>query len=93
VAGLRLPRNWEIGGRLLLQSGTPLTTIHGYNAGRSDWQFRADMRVDKRAVWNTWLLDFYVDIINASVSEESGGIVGGSAIRYVLPTVGLRAVL
>ncbi len=90
VAGIRLPRNWEIGGRLLLQSGTPLNTIQGTNAGRADWQFRADLRVDKRAVWNSWLLDFYVDIVNATVSEESGGVSGGSGYRYVLPTIGLR---
>lgn len=93
VAGVRLPRNWELGGRLLLQSGTPVTTLFGYNAGRSDWQFRVDLRVDKRAIWNRWLLDFYVDIVNAAVSPESGGLVGSRAVRYVLPTVGLRAVL
>ncbi len=93
VLGVRLPRNWEIGGRLMLQSGTPLTTIYGYNASRSDWQFRADLRVDKRAVWNRWLLDFYVDIINSTVAAESGGLAGSNALRYVVPTIGLRAVL
>ena len=46
-----------------------------------------------RAVWNNWMLDFYVDIINATVSEESGGVLGSQSIRYVVPTVGLRAVL
>ena len=93
VVGVRLPRNWEIGVRVLLQSGTPVTTVYGYNAGRTGWQFRADLRVDKRVVWNDWMLDFYVDIINSTVAEESGGLVGGSAIRYVIPTIGLRAVL
>jgi hypothetical protein len=93
VVGVRLPRNWEIGGRVLLQSGTPVTTIYGYNATRTDWQFRADLRVDKRAIWNSWLLDFYVDIVNATVSPESGGLLGSGAMRYVLPTVGFRAVL
>jgi hypothetical protein len=93
VVGVRLPHNWEIGARLLLQSGTPITTVYGYNAGRSDWQFRADLRVDKRAVWNNWMLDFYVDIINTTVAEETGGVLGSFSFRYVLPTVGFRVVL
>jgi TonB family protein len=93
VAGIRLPRNWEFGTRVLLQSGTPLTTIFGANVARSAPQFRFDIRIDKRAVWNRWLLDFYVDIINATVAEESGGLVGGQAIRYLVPTIGFRGVL
>ncbi|MFN7134889.1 MAG: TonB-dependent receptor plug domain-containing protein, partial [Myxococcales bacterium] len=93
VAGIRLPRNWELGGRVLLQSGTPLTTIFGYNESRSDGQFRFDLRIDKRAVWKSWMLDFYVDIVNATVSRESGGLVGGQPIRYIVPTIGFRAVL
>jgi TonB family protein len=93
VAGVRLPRNWEVGGRVLLQSGTPLTTIFGSNVARSDGQFRLDLRIDKRAVWKSWLLDFYVDIINSTVAEESGGLVGGAPIRYLIPTVGFRGVL
>jgi TonB family protein len=93
VAGVRLPRNWELGTRVLLQTGTPLTTIFGHNVTRSDGQFRVDLRVDKRAVWNTWLLDFYVDVINTTVAAESGGLVGGSSIRYIIPTIGLRGVL
>lgn len=93
VAGLRLPRNWEIGTRVLLQTGTPLTTIFGSNVARSDSQFRLDLRIDKRAVYRSWLLDFYVDIINSTVAEESGGLVGGAPVRYLVPTVGFRGVL
>lgn len=93
VAGLKLPRNWEFGTRLLVQTGTPVTTLFGYNAGRTAPQMRVDLRIDKRAVWNSWLLDFYVDVINVVVAEESGGLVGSNAFRYVLPTIGFRAVL
>jgi hypothetical protein len=93
VAGIRLPRNWELGLRGLYQTGTPLTTIFGTNVARSDPQFRLDMRIDKRAVWNRWLLDFYVDIVNTTVSSESGGLAGGQSFRYLVPTLGFRAVL
>ena len=93
VMGIRLPRNWELGTRLLVQTGTPATTIHGYNAGRTDPNFRLDIRVDKRAVWNNWLMDFYIDIINSTVAADTGGLEGSASIRYVLPTIGFRAVL
>lgn len=93
VAGLKLPRNWEIGGRVLVQTGTPVTTMFGYNSGRTDPQMRVDLRIDKRAVWDKWLLDFYIDVINVVVAAESGGLVGSDAFRYVLPTIGFRAVL
>jgi TonB family protein len=93
VTGLRLPRNWEFGTRILYQTGTPLTTAFGTNDVRSDSQFRVDLRVDKRAVWNSWLLDFYVDIINTTLSAESGGLVGGQSFRYIVPTLGVRGVL
>jgi len=89
VMGIPLPRNWEIGGRLQYQSGTPATTTYGYNSARVDGFMRIDVRIDKRAVWNKWLLDFYVDITNIALFPEEVG--AGNIIRYVLPTVGFRA--
>ena len=95
VAGLPLRRNWDIGVRWQYQSGKP-TTINdrandpgsGYNAGRGVGYLRFDLRVDKRAVWRRWLLDFYVDITNVALLPEE--VTPGTVIRYVLPTVGLR---
>ena len=49
---------------------------------------RFDVRVDKRAVYRSWLLDFYVDITNVALLPEE--ITPGQTIRYVLPTVGFR---
>jgi TonB family protein len=88
VAGLPLPRNWDLGLRAQYQSGRPVTTTAGYNAGRTDGYWRFDLRVDKRALWKKWLLDFYVDITNVALMPEE--IEPGTVIRYVLPTVGLR---
>lgn len=89
VAGLPLPRNWDLGLRVTYQSGLPATTTYGYNTGRTDGYFRLDLRIDKRAVWNKWLLDFYIDLTNSTLYPEE--VVPGTIIRYVLPTVGLRA--
>jgi hypothetical protein len=88
VAGLLLPRNWDVGVRFQYQSGKPATTTYGYNTARTSGYDRVDIRVDKRAVYRGWLLDFYVDIINAALLPEE--LTPGVTIRYVLPTVGLR---
>jgi TonB family protein len=88
VAGLPLRRNWDLGVRLTYQSGRPTTTTAGYNAAYGDGYFRFDFRVDKRAVWRKWLLDFYVDVTNAALLPEE--VQPGTVIRYVLPTVGFR---
>ncbi len=91
VVGVPLPRNWELGARVQLQSGAPATTTKGYNAGRNDNAVRVDLRIDKRAVWRDWLLDFYIDIANATLSPEE--VAPGETFRYVLPTVGFRGKL
>jgi hypothetical protein len=89
VAAMPLPRNWEIGARFQYQHGKPTTTTAGYNTARTDGFMRLDIRIDKRAVWNNWLLDFYVDITNVALFPEEIG--PGQHLRYVLPTVGFRA--
>ena len=89
VAGQLLPRNWDLGFRFQYQSGRPETTTYGYNTGRANGYYRVDLRVDKRAVYRGWLLDFYVDLTNAALLPEE--ITPGVYIRYVLPTAGLRA--
>ena len=88
VAGLPLRRNWDIGLRLQYQSGKPETVTAGYNQARGNGYLRFDVRVDKRAVWRKWLLDFYVDVTNIALLPEEVQV--GTVIRYVLPTVGLR---
>ena len=88
VAGMPLRRNWDVGLRLQYQSGKPETITTGYNEARGTGYLRFDARVDKRAVWRSWLLDFYVDITNIALLPEEVQV--GTVIRYVLPTVGLR---
>ena len=88
VVGLPLPRNWDLGLRFQYHSGKAATTTYGYNTARTDGYMRIDLRLDKRAVWKGWLLDFYIDLINAAVLPEE--LTPGTVIRYVLPTIGLR---
>jgi TonB family protein len=88
VVGMPLPREWDFGLRLQYQSGKPATTTAGYNTARTDGYVRIDLRIDKRAVWKDWLLDFYVDIANVALLPEE--VTPGNTLHYVLPTVGVR---
>ena len=88
MAGLPLRRNWDVGIRLQYQSGRPTTTTAGYNTAYGTGYYRFDFRIDKRAVYRKWLLDFYVDVTTAAVLPEE--VQPGNVIRYVLPTVGFR---
>ena len=89
VTGLRLPRNWDLGLRFQYQSGLPATTTSGYNTAHANGYYRVDLRVDKRAIYRGWMLDFYIDLLNAALLPEE--VTPGTNIRYVLPTAGLRA--
>ncbi len=93
VAGIKLERNWEVGGRLQFQTGRPVTTAeYGYNGERVAPFHRFDLRIDKRAVWNEFLLDFYVEVLNVSLAaEELEATLPG--VPFILPFVGFRAVL
>lgn len=88
VAGLPLRRNWDLGVRAQYQSGLPATTTAGYNSARADGYVRFDLRIDKRAAWKHWLLDFYVDITNIALMPEQ--VTPATTIRYVLPSAGIR---
>ena len=86
VGGMKFARNWELGGRLVFQTGSPLKTREGgFASGRSAPNWRVDLRMDKRVVFNEWLLDFYIEILNIAVTDESGGLIGKEGFRYVLP--------
>jgi hypothetical protein len=89
VGGLQLPRNWEIGTRLLLQTGRPSSGPYE-KLVRVDPFWRLDLRIDKRVVYEGMLFDFYVEVLNAGVVAED---VGGESLPYVFPYFGLEWIL
>ncbi|MCC7381969.1 MAG: TonB family protein [Deltaproteobacteria bacterium] len=89
VLSLPLPRRWRVGVRTQVESGRPLTTTAGLAGTRTATFVRLDFRVDKTAVWNDWVLDFYIDVSNALLGAEE--VAPETQLRYVLPTLGLRA--
>ena len=58
--------------------------------GRTGASFRIDLRIDKTAVYRSWLLNFYFDIRNTFLSPEE--VDQGTELVYVAPTVGFRAI-
>ena len=80
IGSYLLPRNWQVGGRFRLVSGNPITPVTGavYNASfdRYDPTYgkvnssrlpafnQLDLRVDKRWIYQKWILNVYLDIQN-----------------------------
>jgi TonB family protein len=87
IASYLLPRNWQVGGRLRLVSGNPITPIRGgvYNASTDQYDpvygpvnsarnplfNQLDLRVDKRWVYQSWMLNLYLDIQN--IYDQANG--------------------
>lgn len=115
LASYKLPRNWEVGLRWRYVTGKPYTPIEGgvfdsnidayapttgkVNSARMGSFNQLDLRIDKRWVYDGWMLNAYVDMQNTYNREnpEAYGynfdyskkeVVAGLPI---LPIFGLRA--
>jgi TonB family protein len=90
VANYRLPRNWLVGGRLRLVSGSPNTPVIAsvfnsstdqydpvfgpVNSGRNRTFHQLDLRVDKRWIYQGWILNAYLDIQNTYNRANAEGV-------------------
>jgi TonB family protein len=115
LASYKLPRNWEVGVRWRYVTGKPYTPITGgvfdsnvdayvpitgkVNSARVGPFHQLDLRIDKRWVYDGWMLNAYVDMQNAYNRNNPEGygfsydftekeVAGGLPI---LPIFGLRA--
>ena len=77
-----LPRNWQFGSRFRYVTGNPATPVtHGiFNESSADYTavygaqyssrvpsfYQLDIRVDKRWIYNTWMLTAYLDLQNVT---------------------------
>ena len=115
IASYRLPRNWEVGGRWRYVTGNPTTPVIGavFNSDADAYQrvfgpfgsarlpafHQLDLRVDKSWIYDTWILNLYMDIQNVYNRANT------EAIRYnfnftetqpqqglpVFPALGIKA--
>ena len=115
VAGYNLPYGIDVSARFRLVTGAPETPVVGsaYNADTDKYEqifgergsvrkatfHQLDLRIDKKVVFDTWLLGFYLDVQNVYNQTNQEGIrynydftdsepVGGLPI---LPTIGISA--
>jgi hypothetical protein len=100
VAGLRLPRNYTLGGRFHYASGRPFPV---YAAGQvTEYRrlpafYQLDLRFDRRWYLDRFIVDGYIEIANATLTRQvteytrndAGQITEGS-VRVFLPSLGVR---
>ncbi len=115
VASYALPRNWQIGTRYRLVSGKPQTPVTGaaYNASTDEYDARygrvnsdraglfhqLDVRVDKRWIYQAWMLTAYLDVQNIYNHQNSDGSEYNYNYRKknsgggmpIVPILGMRA--
>jgi len=114
VGAYQLPRNWEVSARYRLVSGNLYTPITGatyntdtneyasipgsVNSARLDAFQQVDFRIDKRWIYDTWILSAYLDIQNVTNQRNQEGIsynfdfteTESSYGLPILPVLGLR---
>jgi hypothetical protein len=103
VAGFRLPYNISSSARFHYNGGRPYP-LYSRRDGRVYAYIRMpafaqlDLRVDKRFTFDRFILDAYIELVNATMSQEtydvkqdSDGTMRVSAYRLVLPSLGVHA--
>jgi len=89
VGMVSLPRNWQVSSRFRLVSGNPQTPVTGsvFDSARAEYQpvygpklssrdamfYQLDIRLDKRWIYNGWMLNAYLDIQNISNHTNAEG--------------------
>ncbi len=114
VASYQLPNHWEVSSRFRLVTGNPTTPIvtaaydasqdgytsvnGAYNSGRLPAFHQLDVRVDKRWVFNRWMLNLYLDVQNVYNHRNAEGTAysydySASALQGglpIIPSLGIR---
>ncbi|ADO74884.1 TonB-dependent receptor [Stigmatella aurantiaca] len=91
IASYKLPAGWELGARMRVASGNPLTPVTGavrddgtdvfiptfgpVNSERLPTFHQLDIRVDKNFVFEQWNLNVYLDLTNAYNHPAKEGIL------------------
>ncbi len=91
ISLFKLPKNWDIGFRFRLVSGNPTTILKGgvymsdynsyipvydsVNADRMPVFHQLDLRVDKKFIFDKWILSGYIDIQNVYNHRSIEGVI------------------
>lgn len=91
IALFKLPKNWDIGLRFRLISGNPTSVLKGgvylsdynsyipiydsVNSDRMPLFHQMDLRVDKKFIFDKWILSGYIDIQNVYNHRSIEGVI------------------
>lgn len=100
VVGYRWNRT-TLGGRAHYNTGRPyiVTDSTGEHFQRLPSFYQVDLRVDRRFIYDKFLLNFYVELVNATLSRQvyaltssytGSGQLEEKSFRLVLPSIGVR---
>jgi len=101
VTGYRLPRGFAVSQRFHYNTGRPYA-LFDPRSGWVDYQrlpafVQLDLRGDKRFVFDHYVMDLYVEVVNSTASREvfdekrqQDGTVVQRGYRLVLPSIGVH---
>lgn len=108
IGSYKLPRNWEIGIRFRYVTGNVYTPVIGSlysadsndylavygaeNSGRLSDFHQLDFRIDKRWIYDTWMLNAYLDIQNVYSQANVEDLSYNYDYSKTTPTTGLPIV-
>jgi hypothetical protein len=102
VAGYRWGRT-TLGGRAHYNTGRPYIISEPLNsAGLQSFQrlpafYQVDLRIDRRFVYDKFVFNFYIELVNATLSSQVYAVsrsptgLQNESFRIVLPSIGVRA--
>jgi hypothetical protein len=101
VAGYRLPRGYSVSGRFHYNTGRPYP-LYDKHSNLVDYHRlpafpQLDLRGDKRFVFDTYVMDVYIELVNTTLSREvydqrryADGSSSSRGFRLVLPSIGVH---
>jgi hypothetical protein len=101
VLAYRLPRGWAVSGRIHYNTGRPYP-VYQASTFRVDYErlppfFQLDWRIDKRFVFNKFVLAAFLELVNSTLSREVYDLkrrpddaLEEKGFRIVLPSLGVR---
>jgi hypothetical protein len=103
VAGYRFGRGYSLGSRFHVNTGRPYPVFDERSPGPPEYRrlptfYQLDVRADKRMVFDRYVLDVYLEVVNTTLSRQvfdlkrnDQGALTEKAYRIVLPSLGVHA--
>jgi len=102
VSSYRFSRGYSVGARFHVNTGRPYPIFDDDNPRPPDYTrlptfYQLDLRAEKRFVFDKYLLDLYVEVVNTTLSEQvfdirfTQGVLDRRFYKIALPSVGVHA--